>query len=85
MTDGFYVAERLRREHPALFDTLCTVPITWRYAHDQAILEDTSPFIDLGLDGAIKHVRFRSRSDKVAAVNPDTLDAFYQARDSSPA
>jgi len=80
MTDGFYAAERMRREHPHLFGTLCTVPIIWRYGDDQAILEDTSPVIDLGLDGAVRHVRFHGRSDQAAAADPGTLDAFYQAR-----
>ncbi len=80
LTDGFYVAERMRREHPRLFETLCTVPIVWRYADEQAILEDTSPFIDLALDGSIKHVRYHGRSDRVSAVDADTLDTFYEAR-----
>lgn len=80
ITDGFYVAERMRREQPDLFETLCKVPIVWRYADEQAILEDTSPFIDLALDGSVKHVRYHGRSDRVAAVDADTLDKFYQAR-----
>ncbi|MBC8037874.1 MAG: TauD/TfdA family dioxygenase [Rhizobiales bacterium] len=80
LTDGFYVAERMRREHPALFESLCTVPIVWRYADEQAILEDTSPFVDLALDGSIKHVRYHGRSDRVSAVDADTLDKFYKAR-----
>ena len=80
LTDGFYVAEQMRREHPGLFETLCNVPIVWRYADEQAILEDTSPFIDLALDGSIKHVRYHGRSDRVAAIDADTLDKFYKAR-----
>ncbi len=80
LSDGFHVAERMRREHPALFETLCTVPIVWRYADEQAILEDTSPFIDLALDGSIKHVRYHGRSDRVSPVDADILDRFYEAR-----
>ncbi len=80
MTDGFCVAERIRREHPGLFRTLHTVPVNWRYADDQAILEDTSPFIDLAPDGSVKHVRYHGRSDRVTATDPDTLDTFFRAR-----
>jgi gamma-butyrobetaine dioxygenase len=80
MTDGFHAADRIRRGHPDLFEALCTVPVTWRYTDEQAILEDTSPFIDLALDGSVKHVRFHGRADHVAAIDAGTLDTFFQAR-----
>lgn len=80
MTDGLYVAEKMRKEFPDLFAALCTVPVRFRYADDQAILEHTSPFIDVGIDGKVKHVRFHGRCDLVAAIDPDKLDVFFRAR-----
>ncbi len=80
LIDGLYVAERIRRERPDLFDALCTVPIVFRYADDQAILENTSPFIDLFPDGTIEHTRFHGRCDQVCAVAPQMLAKFYEAR-----
>jgi gamma-butyrobetaine dioxygenase len=80
LIDGLYVAEKMRREHPALFDALATVPIVFRYEDDQAILENTSPFIDVGTDGRIRHLRFHGRCDQVTAVDPRVLDTFYRAR-----
>ncbi len=80
MTDGFHVAETIRRDHPDLFQTLTTVPVNWRYADEQAILEHASPFIDLATDGSIDHVRFHGRSDRIPALDPDVIDAFFAAR-----
>jgi gamma-butyrobetaine dioxygenase len=80
LTDGFYVADVLRREFPDYFNALATVPVRFRYADDQAILENTSPFIDLGADGKAKHVRFHGRCDQVIAAAPETLETFFRAR-----
>jgi gamma-butyrobetaine dioxygenase len=80
LTDGFYVAENLRQRFPDFFNALATVPVRFRYADDQAILENTLPFIDVGADGKAKHVRFHGRCDQVIAADPDTLDTFFRAR-----
>src|SRR5207237_1889911 len=80
LIDGLYIAEKMKREHPDLFQALCTVPIIFRYADDQAILENTSPFIDVLPDGTIKHIRFHGRCDQVTATDPQILDTFYRAR-----
>lgn len=80
LVDGLYVAERIRRESPDLFEALSTVPIVFRYADDQAILENTSPFIDVAANGEIEHIRFHGRCDQVIAADPGTLDRFYKAR-----
>ncbi|HNP37819.1 MAG TPA: TauD/TfdA family dioxygenase [Woeseiaceae bacterium] len=80
LTDGLYVAEKMRSEQPELFDSLCNVPVVFRYADEQATLENTSPFIDISPEGRIEHVRFHGRCDQVIAAEPDKLDAFYRAR-----
>ena len=80
LIDGFYVADRVRRERPDLFEALCTVPIVFRYADDQAILENTCPFIDRAADGTVRHTRFHGRCDQVTAADPATLSKFYEAR-----
>ena len=80
ITDGFRAAEELRNESPELFGALATTPVNWFYRDEQAILEDTSTFIELDRQGEICHVRFHGRSDRVAAVDPDQLDTFYKAR-----
>ena len=80
ITDGFRAAEELRNESHGLFDALVNTPVNWFYRDDQAILEDTSTFIDVDGDGSVKHVRFHGRSDRVAAVDADQVDKFYAAR-----
>lgn len=80
LIDGFYVAARIREDRPDLFQALSSVPVTFRYVDEQAILEHTSPFIDLWPDGSLKQTRFHGRADQVVATDPDLLDAFYEAR-----
>jgi len=80
LIDGLYVADKIRTERPDLFDALAMVPIVFRYADDQAILENTTPFIDVLPDGTIGHTRFHGRCDQVTAVDPATLARFYEAR-----
>lgn len=80
LIDGLYVADKMERESPDLYRALCTVPIVFRYSDDQAILENTSPFIDVSPDGKVKHIRFHGRCDQVIATDPDTLERFYRAR-----
>ena len=80
LIDGLYVANKIRHERPDLFEALCKVPIVFRYADDQAILENSGSFIDLELDGTIKHTRFHGRCDQVTAAECSVLDKFYEAR-----
>jgi len=80
LIDGFRVAETLRAECPELFDTLVSTPVTFRYVDDQAILENTVPFIELWPDGTLKQTRFHGRADQVVCLDPESLDKFYVAR-----
>lgn len=80
LIDGLYVAEKIQAERPDLFEALSTTPIVFRYTDDQAILENTAPFIDVGIDGRIKHIRFHGRCDQVIATEPGQLSKFYEAR-----
>jgi gamma-butyrobetaine dioxygenase len=78
--DGLHVATKIRDERPELFDALTTVPIVFRYADDQAILEHVAPYIDVDFAGRIKHLRFHGRCDQVIATDPRRLATFYEAR-----
>jgi gamma-butyrobetaine dioxygenase len=80
LIDGLYVADRVRRERPDLFEALATVPVVFRYDDDQAILEHTCPFIDVTAEGTVTHARFHGRCDQVTAVDPAVLSKFYEAR-----
>jgi gamma-butyrobetaine dioxygenase len=80
LVDGLYVAKTIRRDRPDLFEALTTVPVVFRYIDDQAILETSLPFISLGPDGSIQHIRYHGRCDQVIATDPETLTTFYEAR-----
>ena len=80
MTDGFAVAEALRRDDPAAFDALTRVWPRYRYADDEIVMENQGPLIETDPDGIVRRVRFSNRTDDVAALDPDTLETYYRAR-----
>lgn len=78
--DGFNVATRLQTTAPDAFRLLTTMPVTFRYADPDAILEHFGPLIELRSDGQIQRVRFHNRSDQVAVADPDSMTRYYAAR-----
>jgi len=78
--DGFNAATRLQIEAPDAFRLLTTMPVTFRYADPDAVLEHFGPLIELRSDGQLHRVRFHNRSDQVAVTDPDSLSRYYAAR-----
>jgi gamma-butyrobetaine dioxygenase len=80
LIDGFNVAARLQREYPKDFATLCTMPVTFAYRDDSAILEHYGHLIERRPDGKVSRVIFHNRADQVVAADPKELSAYYAAR-----
>jgi gamma-butyrobetaine dioxygenase len=80
VTDGFRVAEELRRRATADFDALTRVRPHFRYADDDTLLENEGPLIELDSRGRVRQVRLSNRTDQVDAEHPDLLDRYYSAR-----
>lgn len=80
LTDGFAVAEELRRSAPEDFDALTRVRPDFRYADDAAVLESSGPLIELDTRGRVRQVRLSNRTDAVPADDPDLLERYYSAR-----
>lgn len=78
--DGFNAATRLQVTAPDAFRLLTTMPVTFRYADSDAILEHFGPLIELRSDGELHRVRFHNRSDQVTLTDPDSLSRYYAAR-----
>jgi gamma-butyrobetaine dioxygenase len=78
--DGFNAANRLQITAPDAFRVLSTMPVTFRYADADAILEHFGPLIELRSDGQLQRVRFHNRSDQVAVADPDSLSRYYASR-----
>lgn len=80
ITDGFRVAEELRRNDPEAFDALTRVRPHFRYADDDTVLENSGPLIELDPLGRVRQLRMSNRTDAVDPGEPELLDRYYRAR-----
>jgi len=79
VVDGWQVLETLRREEPAMFDALCTMPVPFREFDDDNETYATAPMVVLDPDGSI--ARFRFSNQLMQPMNPTQpgVSAFYRA------
>ena len=80
LTDGFAVAEYLRRKHKNFFKLLTTVKIRFTYISKNTFLENWGETIELDKDGSLKKIRLSPRLDYVPVLKKEELDKFYKAR-----
>ena len=80
LTDGFAVAEYLRRKHKIFFKLLTNVKIRFTYVSKDTILENWGETIELNKNASIKRVRLSPRLDYVPVLKKDQLNQFYKAR-----
>ena len=80
LTDGFAVAEYLRKKHKHFFKILSSVRIRFSYTSDDTILENWGETIDLNKDNSLKRVRLSPRLDYVPILKKGQLSLFYKAR-----
>jgi gamma-butyrobetaine dioxygenase len=80
VVDGFAVAERLRREAPDAFDLLARTKVPFRYVEPGAVeLRHAAPVIELDAEGALRTIRYNSRSIGPIDLDPDEVPEFYAA------
>ena len=80
LTDGFAVAEYLKKKHHNFFKLLSTVKIRFTYVSRDTILENWGEIIELDSNGFLKKVRLSPRLDYVPVLKKEKLDQFYKAR-----
>ena len=80
LTDGFAVAEYLRKKHKNFFKLLTTVKIRFSYVGKNTILENWGETIELDKNNSLKRVRLSPRLDYVPVLKKDQLNQFYKAR-----
>ncbi len=80
LTDGFSVANYMRKKFPKYFNLLCSIKIRFSYQDNKTILENWGETIELNTDKTIKRVRLSPRLDYVPVLQKDKLDQFYKAR-----
>ena len=79
LVDGFCVAEALRAGAPADFALLAGHCVTFAYRDEGAELSASAPLIELDPHGAVRAVRFNSRSLKSPSMPAPELAAWYDA------
>ena len=79
LVDGFYAAEKMRRQNRSAFDLLCRVPVKFRYQDAESDFVHSAPTIELGADGEIVQIRFNRSVMGVFDVPSAEMDEVYQA------
>tara|TARA_B100000579_G_scaffold134512_1_gene108886 strand:+ start:4658 stop:5764 length:1107 start_codon:yes stop_codon:yes gene_type:complete len=80
LTDGFAVAEYLRKKYPSYFKLLSSVKIRFIYQSDNTYLENWGETIEIDRKGFIKIIRLSPRLDYVPVLKKEKLNQFYNAR-----
>ena len=76
--DGFRLGELLQEQAPALFELLCTQPITFHRRYPDAIVTATAP-IFCRHDGRLHGFRFQDRSMAPLDMDLERVDAVLDA------
>lgn len=58
IVDGYYIAEKIRREDPAVFRTLTTVDVSHVFSSDKHFFRFDGPVISLHPDGRVRELRY---------------------------
>lgn len=79
LTDGFAVAEALRRDDPQAFDTLAATPIEFRFQDETTDIRCRAPILELDADNRLKRIRFNNWIRGAVDLPAAQLEDFYRA------
>jgi carnitine 3-dehydrogenase len=77
--DGFWVAERIRRDDPAAFQLLCDIAIPYRFHDASDDLRFAAPVISRNPDGTYREVRFHNALMAPLDVAGGSTESTYRA------
>jgi [2-(trimethylamino)ethyl]phosphonate dioxygenase len=78
--DGFFVAERLRREHPDDFALLTRHAVPFRYVEKGKVdIQSRAPLIELDVEGEVRAVRYNNRSAAPFDLPEEVVNPYYRA------
>jgi [2-(trimethylamino)ethyl]phosphonate dioxygenase len=78
--DGFFAAERLRREHADAFALLTRHAVPFRYVEEGKVdLRCTAPLIELDVEGEVRAVRYNNRSAAPFDLPEEVVRDYYRA------
>nr|WP_298374608.1 TauD/TfdA family dioxygenase [uncultured Halomonas sp.] len=78
-SDGFAVAEQLRKEDPEAFRTLCETPIDFRFQDEEQDIATRAPIIELDASGQLKEIRFNNWIRDTLRLPLNEIEAWYTA------
>jgi gamma-butyrobetaine dioxygenase len=85
IVDGYFVAEKIRREDPAAFRTLTTVDVAHVFSSDKHFFRFDGPVISLHPDGRVREMRYNQALiaplEAVVASGEETGKALEAARE----
>lgn len=79
LTDGFKVAEDLRREHPDQFALLTEHSLQFHFVDVTAEHAASGPVITLTPEGDLRAIRYSNHSVQPFLMPPDVMDRYYDA------
>ena len=79
VADGFYAADKLRREAPEAFTLLSESDVSFQYEGDGTILDNTDRIIILDTSGNPRKIRINNRAMALLSLHFDRVLPFYQA------
>jgi [2-(trimethylamino)ethyl]phosphonate dioxygenase len=78
--DGFFAAERLRREHPEDFALLTRHAVPFRYVEQGKVdIRCAAPLIELDVEGELRAVRYNNRSAAPFDLPEEIVRDYYRA------
>jgi gamma-butyrobetaine dioxygenase len=79
LVDGFRAADKLRARDRSAFEVLASTPVRFRYRDEETELEAERPVLELDVRGELRAVRFNTRSAAPPRLEPEAMQAFYDA------
>jgi gamma-butyrobetaine dioxygenase len=79
VVDGWRVLDELRRDDPAAFDVLATVPVTFQLFSDEEDTRATAPIVQLAPDGTVTTFRFSNQLALPLDAPFELVAPFYRA------
>jgi gamma-butyrobetaine dioxygenase len=78
LVDGFAVAGALEQEDPEAIETLCTLPVDFRFQDDDNDIRHRAPVIGRDADGSVSEIRFNNWIRDAQPMAPETAKRFYR-------
>lgn len=79
LSDGFKIAEDIKKINPYYFELLCTTPIHFYLQDETNILQSVKTIIDLDPYGNIRTISYSNHSSQPFRVAPEKMADFYAA------